>query len=164
MSGAPRRLSSALGPARRVVATPEKKKKKKKPKKELPEWTFSVSDLDSLKISREEQERRKASMVSKHAEEAKEELERRLVQSSRNPRASLKALEKLAPEEDPCVRLSVPSPPQTGVPLRLNGVWVCAPITAQDQAQVAGRKVQPRRPGPRGPGRLGRGGRDRRRR
>jgi hypothetical protein len=110
MSGAPRRLSSALGPARRVVATPEKKKKKKKPKKELPEWTFSVSDLDSLKISREEQERRKASMVSKHAEEAKEELERRLVQSSRNPRASLKALEKLAPEEDPCVRLSVPPP------------------------------------------------------
>ena len=103
---APRRLSAALGgPPRRVLATPEKKKKKKKKsaKKSLPEWTFSVSDLDSLKISREEQERRKASMVSKHAEEAKEELERRLIQSSRNPRASLKALEALAPEEDPCV-------------------------------------------------------------
>ncbi len=72
-------------------------------KKELPEWSFSVSNLDALKISKEEAERRKASMVSKHAEEAKEELERRLMVSSRNPRASLKALEALAPEEDPCV-------------------------------------------------------------
>ena len=111
MSAPPRRLSSALGPARRVLNTPEpphKKKQKKQKKKPLPDWSFSVSDLDALKISSEEQERRKASMVSKHAAEAKEELERRLEESSRNPRASLQALEKLAPEEDP-TKLKTPA-------------------------------------------------------
>ena len=104
-----RRLSANLGPARRVVApAPETKKKKKKGPKPLPEWSFSVSDLDAMKTSKDEQERRKASMVSKHAEQAKEAVEDKLIRASRNPRASLKALEKLAPEEDP-TRLKSPA-------------------------------------------------------